>query len=134
MPNCWACEIFCGRSQKRYLLLLLAWLAVMAGAPEVSLRAQTTPAATSRGLVVWAGAEYSNFQTDFEGGRLSGIGVYADFDRTAHWGAEAEARWFRFEETTGQSGSNYLIGLRYRRSVVSSTSSDSSSLPGSLIV
>jgi len=116
MPNCWACEILCGRSLKKYLLLVLGWLAVMPAAPGVSLHAQTTPAATSRGLVVWAGAEYSNFQTDFEGGRLGGIGVYADFDRTAHWGAETEARWFRFEETAGQSGSNYLIGLRYRRS------------------
>lgn len=117
MPHSWVREVFCGRSLEECLLLLLAWLAVMSGAPEVSLHAQTVPAAKSDGLVVWAGAEYSNFQTDFEGGRLGGIGVYADLDRTMHWGGEAEARWFRFEETAGQSGSDYLAGLRYRRSL-----------------
>jgi hypothetical protein len=45
---------------------------------------------------------------------MNGLGVYADFDRTFHWGTEAEARWLHFDSGNGQTLSNYLAGARYR--------------------
>jgi opacity protein-like surface antigen len=82
--------------------------------PARLLGAQAAPSATARGLTIWAGGQYSNFQTDFEGHRMGGMGVYADFDRTSHWSAEAEARWFHFGGGNGQTAADYLIGGRYR--------------------
>ncbi len=115
MPDRWGRKVLGGRYLKGNLLLPLACLLVLQWPPEVHLRAQAVPSASSRRLVVWAGGEYSNFQTGFDGDRIGGLGVYVDFDRTAHWGAEAEARWSHLEDIQGQSVSNYLIGIRYRR-------------------
>lgn len=97
-------------------LMLLSRFTILAFFATFGVRliAQAIPSATRGGFVIWAGGEYSNFQSDFEGNRIGGIGVYADLDRSPHWGAEAEARWFRLESTNGQASSNYLAGARYR--------------------
>jgi opacity protein-like surface antigen len=94
------------------LSLFVAFTSFNALGPR--LIAQVVPSATAHKLVIWVGGEYANFQTDFEGNRIGGIGVYADIDKTPHWGAEAEARWFRLGNENGQTASNYLVGGRYR--------------------
>ena len=100
------------RQNRLPLPLFLVFTSFIAFAPR--LTAQVAPSATAHGLVIWVGGEYSNFQTDFEGNRIGGIGVYADIDRTPHWGAEAESSWFRLGSESGQTASNYLLGGRYR--------------------
>jgi opacity protein-like surface antigen len=92
-----------------HFLLVISFIGFAPG-----LIAQVAPSATAHGLVIWVGGEYSNFQTDFDGNRIGGVGVYADIDRTPHWGAEAESRWFRLGSESGQTASNYLLGGRYR--------------------
>jgi opacity protein-like surface antigen len=114
MPYKWTREVSWGRLLTGYSLLSLASFLLLLGTPKALLYAQAVPAARSGGLKIWVGGEYSNFQTDFEGNRIGGLGVYADIDRTPHWGAEAEARWFRLGSESGQTASNYLIGGRYR--------------------
>jgi len=117
MPNGLIDRVSHGQCLNGRLLLLLVWCLQLLSAPCVRLVAQVVPSATSNGPVIWVGAQYSDFQTDFENNRIGGLGVYADFDRAAHWGVEADARWFRLGETGGQSVSNYLVGDRYRHSL-----------------
>ncbi|GGG86534.1 outer membrane beta-barrel protein [Edaphobacter dinghuensis] len=93
-------------------LLLFAVLTLLTAlAPR--LIAQAAPAAI-RGATIWVGGTYSNFQTDFEGNRIGGLGVYTDLNLSPHWSAEAETHWFRLGGYRGQTASNYLAGGRYR--------------------
>jgi opacity protein-like surface antigen len=107
-------ECFLSHLRRARILRLLVLALTVFVTHSGQLGAQAVPSATARRLTIWAGGEYSNFQTDFESQRMGGLGAYADFDRTPHWGAEAEARWFRFGGGSGQTAANYLLGGRYR--------------------
>lgn len=107
-------ESFLGHLRRARILRLLVLALTVFITLIGQLGAQAVPSATARRLTIWAGGEYSNFQTDFESQRMGGVGAYADVDRTPHWGAEAEARWFRFGGGSGQTAANYLLGVRYR--------------------
>lgn len=107
-------EPFLSHLRQARILLLLVLALTLSITLSRQLDAQAVPSATERRLTIWAGGEYSNFQTDFESQRMGGLGAFADFDRTPHWGAEAEARWLRFGGGSGQTAANYLLGGRYR--------------------
>jgi hypothetical protein len=82
----------------------------------ISTFAQVAPATHGGGLSLSAGAEYSNFQPDWNDIRLEGIATFADLDNIVlrNLGAEGEARWLRFNEFSGEKSDHYLLGPRYR--------------------
>jgi hypothetical protein len=105
-------------------LILFFSLALSAGA----LAAQNSEAAVGGIPRLSAGVEYSNFNPDYgcpsnvvfhcgndgNGGLLSGIGAFVDFNVRPKWGAEGEARWLDFHGVGGEKEANYLVGGRYR--------------------
>lgn len=91
-----------------------------------ALIAQSKESADQTGSFLKAGAEFSIFNPDYYCptsspfhcgyGRplIKGVDVFADYDVRARWGAEAEARWLRWNALGGQEESTYLIGPHYR--------------------
>ncbi len=94
---------------KRFLLFTSLLLT------PVAMHAQVAPAAKGGFSNLWVGGEYSTFNPDYNLHRLTGIGVYADYDITHKLSAEAEARFLGV--ITAQDGNetqkDYLIGARY---------------------
>lgn len=80
-----------------------------------ALLAQAAPAVRGGIPPLSVGGFYSNFRPDYTPNRLSGIGVYGDWDLFTHFGAEGEMRWLRFNQEQGSHEDNYLIGPRYYR-------------------
>jgi hypothetical protein len=82
----------------------------------LSALAQVAPASRGGGLSLSAGAEYSNFQPDWNPYRLQGIAVFFDADHILlrNLGVEGEARWLTFNQPKGETEKNYLLGPRYR--------------------
>jgi len=83
-----------------------------------TLWAQAAPAIKTAALPpLSVGGYYSNFTPDFTPNRLSGAGIYIDWDifRKFHLGVEGEARWLRFNQQLGSYEDNYLVGPRYSR-------------------
>ena len=105
---------------RRIILFCLVMLVVRAVA------AQVRESANSVRSSLRAGAEFSVFNPDwtcsgngpFSCGNgnplLKGVGVFGDYDVRGKYGAEAEARWLRWDSIGGQVESTYLIGPRYR--------------------
>jgi opacity protein-like surface antigen len=67
---------------------------------------------------LYVGGYYSNFNSDFNGAgksamRLSGAGVYVDWDLFGRLGAEGEARFLRFNQVNNFHSDHYLAGPRY---------------------
>lgn len=61
------------------------------------------------------GGEYSNFLADYgPPDRLSGFGVYADWNVGLRWGFEAEARFLLLNGFNGEAQDHYLIGPRFQ--------------------
>jgi opacity protein-like surface antigen len=57
------------------------------------------------------GGEYSNFLPDFgPPDRLTGFGVFVDWNLRARWGVEGEARFLLFDGFYGEAQDHYLIG------------------------
>lgn len=90
-----------------------------------ALLGQSQRSATGGTGSIWAGAEMSAFNPDYgctgtspfkcgNGGLLLGPGVLFDFNPTAKWGVEGEARWLHWRGLGGETESNYLVGPRYR--------------------
>jgi opacity protein-like surface antigen len=77
------------------------------------LLGQATPAINSGVPPLYVGGYYSNFYTDYSQNRLSGLGVYLDWNLFGRLGAEGEARWLRFNQQYGIHEDNYLVGPRY---------------------
>jgi opacity protein-like surface antigen len=81
-----------------------------------SAMGQVAASAIGPSHALWVGGEYSNIDASFPYGsnqRLWGIGGFADYHVTAHIGAEAEARFLRFNSFYGETEDNYLAGPRY---------------------
>jgi len=96
----------------RWLIFLWAALFFMAGAAQ----AQVVPSAYGPGHSLWVGGEYSNVNASFpyqSAQRLWGIGAFADYNFSGHFGVEAEARFLRFNSFYGETEDNYLAGPRY---------------------
>ncbi|WP_158751313.1 outer membrane beta-barrel protein [Acidobacterium sp. S8] len=82
----------------------------------MSLTAQVATATEGGGQGLSFGAEYSNFSPDWGHTRLQGIAVVGDLDGIflKNLGIEGEARWLNFNQPSGETEQNYLIGPRYR--------------------
>jgi len=90
-----------------------------------ALFGQAAPAVRGGVPPLWAGGYYSNFNADLNRdfysdfgadrspSRLSGLGVYVDWNLFGKLGAEGEARWLRFDQHLGTHEDNYLVGPRY---------------------
>jgi hypothetical protein len=78
-----------------------------------SLLGQAAPAVRSGLPALTAGGYYSNFYSDYNPVRLSGAGVYVDWNLFGRLGVEGEARWLRFNQLAGSYEDNYLVGPRY---------------------
>ena len=98
------------------------WLFVLLVIPAVAV-AQAPPSAVGGNAGMWAGAEISTFNPDYEcqsdipfacGNQLIGVTALFDFNALSRWGAEGEARWLVWHGVGGEKESNYLIGPRYR--------------------
>jgi opacity protein-like surface antigen len=62
------------------------------------------------------GAEYANLQAGFPNGsnlRLSGVGVFGNFNWNHTYGMEAHARFLNFNSWNGETEQDYLAGPRY---------------------
>jgi hypothetical protein len=82
----------------------------------IATQAQVVPSATGPGRALWLGGEYSNIHAGFpyeSNQRLSGIGAFADYHITGHFGVEANARFLRFNSFYSETEDNYLAGPRY---------------------
>lgn len=105
---------------------IVAWLSILLAAAALPAHAQVIPSAVARQFSITAGGMASIFQTDFEGNwsanhpaaqassyPLYGAGAYVDLKFTRWVQVEAEGRWQRFNEYSGISQDNYLIGPRF---------------------
>jgi opacity protein-like surface antigen len=91
------------------ILIVVALLAAPA-------TAQVNPSAFRNARSFWVGAEYSNVNASFpyqSNSRLSGVGVFADFNWNAHIGVEGDARFLNYGGFYGETESSYLAGPRY---------------------
>jgi opacity protein-like surface antigen len=77
---------------------------------------QIVPSAEGDGQSLWVGAEYANLQAGFPNGsnlRLSGVGVFGNFNWNHTYGMEAHARFLNFNSWNGETEQDYLAGPRY---------------------
>jgi hypothetical protein len=97
------------------MLLLLAGSYVMV--------AQSAPSAFGSNRGLWVGAEFSDFNPDYNcpnnlplacGNDLLGAGVVADYQLRTRLKATGEARWLPWGGEAGLTESSYLIGPSYR--------------------
>jgi hypothetical protein len=95
----------------RKLLIPVAAALLLPG----SLFAQAKPALGGAIPPLSAGGYFSNFRSDYTPNRLSGAGVYVDWNLFGRMGVEGEARWLRFNQQLGCYEDNYLAGPRYSR-------------------
>ena len=74
--------------------------------------AQVAEAAVGADRHLWAGAEFSDFNPDYNpiGGRLLGVGFWGDYEVSRLFSAEAELRLLDFNKPAGQTQKNFLIG------------------------
>ena len=91
-------------------MLLAAWAALIAGAPE--LHAQATAPATGPGSNVSVGGEVSAFRNPYGQRTLGGGGVYVDINPTWRYGLEGEARYLRLNTDEDVTLTNYFVGMR----------------------
>ncbi|HEY0759181.1 MAG TPA: outer membrane beta-barrel protein [Acidisarcina sp.] len=81
--------------------------------------AQVVAASTGGRPALYAGGYYSNFNSDFKEPtiaktpRLSGAGVFVDWNVFGKLGVEGEARFLRFNQTNDFHSDHYLVGPRY---------------------
>ena len=102
-----------GRVSLSSATCLAGFLLLTAGLPlwPARLCAQVVPSGYSGGARLWVGGEYSNFLPDFgPPDRLTGFGVFVDWNLRARWGVEGEARFLRFNGFYGEAQDHYLIG------------------------
>ena len=88
--------------------LLLTSLAAWNGAG-----AQVAPASIGGRPSLYAGGYYSNFDSDFQQPRLSGLGVYVDWNLFGKLGVEGEARFLRLDQLNSFHSDHYLVGPKY---------------------
>jgi opacity protein-like surface antigen len=77
---------------------------------------QVVSSAEGDGQSLWVGAEYANLQAGFPNGsnlRLSGVGVFGNFNWNHTYGMEAHARFLNFNSWNGETEQDYLAGPRY---------------------
>jgi hypothetical protein len=90
-----------------------------------ALFGQAAPAVRGGVPPLWVGGYYSNFNAGLDANfystfgydhgpsRLSGLGVYVDWNLFGKLGAEGAARWLRVDQYHGTHEDNYLVGPRY---------------------
>ncbi|HEY0795533.1 MAG TPA: outer membrane beta-barrel protein [Acidisarcina sp.] len=93
--------------------LVFGWLT----APSLA-SAQVAAASVGGKPALYVGGFYSNFNSDYNGGssssmRLSGAGVYVDWDLFGRLGAEGEVRFLRFNQSYDFHSDHYLAGPKY---------------------
>ena len=95
-------------------VLLLPALCLLSFAKPA--HAQVSEAAVGSRPHLWAGAEFSDFHTDYNpaGGRLTGIGFYGDYTITRRFSAEGELRLLDLNKPEGQTQKNFLIGPLFK--------------------
>jgi hypothetical protein len=77
--------------------------------------AQVAPSVRGGASSLWAGGMFSSFDPDFDNtSRVLGLGVWADYNVTHRFGAQAEARWMHWNGAGQQTQSNYLLGPTVR--------------------
>ena len=102
-----------------YRLLAVVTVALAAGA---AAEAQVAPSVTGSDSHLWAGGEYSRFQSDYRvapgtGGvtydgnyKLSSIGAYANLGIRGRFSLEGEARFVDLNSPNGETEKAYLLG------------------------
>lgn len=101
-------KIFCGWRTGLAMAGILAAAAVAYGQSEAS--------AFGAGQSLWIGGEYTNLQAGFpidSSVRVSGIGVFGDYNWNHRIGLEARARFLNFGSWHGETEQDYLVGPRY---------------------
>jgi len=77
--------------------------------------AQVAPSVQGGNSTLWAGAEFSSFNSDYDTKtRLIGIGALVDYNVTQRFGLEGEGRWLKWNGAGQQTQSDYLIGPKAR--------------------
>ena len=74
------------------------------------------PSAHGPSQSLWVGGEYANLQAGFPEGstlRLSGAGVFANYNWNHFLGMEVHARFLNFNSWNGETEQDYLAGPRY---------------------
>jgi len=102
-------------SMKNYPVRCL--LLLMIGLGAVAAQAQVVPAYHGKVNTLWVGAEYSNLSASFpyqSSVRVSGVGIFANYEMTSHLGVEATTRFLKSNTIYDESENNYLAGVRYR--------------------
>lgn len=89
---------------RKYLLLATLLLLPAIG------RAQVVAAGRGGNQQLFAGGYFSDFSPDYGYQRLYGIGAFVDYNLTPRLGAEAEARFLRFNQLSNIHEDNYLVG------------------------
>lgn len=77
---------------------------------------QVTQSAEGAGQSFRVGAEYSNLQAGFpidSNVRLSGVGVFGNFNWNYRYGVEAQARFLNINSWNSETEQDYLAGPRY---------------------
>ncbi len=104
------------RSRQRFLALLA--LALVTGG---AAQAQVAPSVTGGVSHLWAGGEYSRFQSDFHAGsgvgaadngnyKLDGVGAYANLGIRGRYSLEGEARFLDLNAPNGETEKTFLLG------------------------
>jgi opacity protein-like surface antigen len=76
-------------------------------------RAQVVAAGKGGNQQLYVGATAASFDPDYGYQRLYGIGAYGDYNLTPRLGAEAEVRFYRFNQLANIHEDSYLVGPRY---------------------
>ena len=102
--------------------LFLAVLAFGISCGSGPIEAQVAETSTGSNRHLWAGAEFSDFNPDYNKAfaRLQGYGFYGDYYITGRVGLEGEIRLLTINKPAGQTQKDYLGGptvmlYRYRK-------------------
>jgi len=88
----------------------------IAGLFAAAAHGQVIPSAEGAGQSLWVGAEYANLQAGFPEGsttRLSGVGVFGNFNWNHRFGVEGRVRFLNLSSWNSETEQDYLAGPRY---------------------
>jgi opacity protein-like surface antigen len=107
-----------GEARRFRMKVMSGWRAglAIAGLFAAAAHGQVIPSAEGAGQSLWVGAEYANLKAGFPEGsttRLSGVGVFGNFNWNHRFGVEGRARFLNIGSWNGETEQDYLAGPRY---------------------
>jgi hypothetical protein len=101
------------RITRRFVQLCCLTAALALSSPSPQARAQVHQSAVGSRPNLWVGAEFSDFNPDYNFFRLYGAALYGDYYFTRNIALEGEGRLLDFTTAAGQTQKSLLFGPSY---------------------